>query len=546
MNATADVITRVIRDSALRRLQLSFAGFAFAEHATWLAVLVYAYDRGGVSEAGVLAVVQLVPGIAVAPFVGYFGDRFRPDLVLALGYGAQAATMLATALAMWADQPLLAYVAATVAATSVTVSRPVMASILPLVSATAGDLVAANVMIGMVEYVGMFVGPLVAGLVLGSGTPVTVFAIGAAANAFAVICVIDRRTRRLVAERFDPAPAEVGLGSVRREILGGFRALRAHVLIRAVLVLLALGALTRGINDVLIVIFAEARLNGGGGDSGLLGAAMGTGAMVGALVAAGLIGRARVVPYLMLSAMLLGAPFLVLASVGALAPAFVLFVCFGAGESVLRITTTVAIQRRAPSAVMARIFGVVEGVQIATMAMGSIAVVVLVQWWGLSTTMLLIGAFVAGTMGGGVLRFRKLGGDAPPPPVGVMERLLIDPVLSQLPLPARERLAFGARRQVFGPDEMVIFEGEVGYHYYLIVAGRVQVTIDHRLLREMGPGESFGEIALLRDVPRTATVTCVTEVEVLAIKRDDFLEVVTGHPRSLAAGHSVARSMLDT
>ena len=544
MGGRAAAITRVARDQGLRRLQLSFTGFAFAEHATWLAVLVYAYERGGVSEAGVVAVVQLVPAIVVAPCVAYLGDRYRPDRALALGYGAQAVTMLATALAMWADLSIAAYAFATVASTCVTFTRPVMASILPLLSATAGDLVAANAMTALAEYAGMFAGPLIAGLVLDSGSPAVVLALGAAANALGGAAVSGKRTRRCVAERFDAAHVPLDAGSVASEVLGGLRVLRAHAIVRVVTGLLVLGALTRGVNDVLVVLFADARLGRGGGAAGLLGAAMGGGAVVGAIVATGLIGSARMAPYLALSAGLLATPFIVLSDVGSIPSAFLLFVSFGAGESLLRVTTNVAIQRRAPSAVAARIFGVVEGAQVAAMAVGSIGVTLLVRWFELSTALLVLGALIAGALGVGVLRFRQLGGDAPPPSAAIMARLLVDPVLGGLPLPAREQLAFAARRLDFAPDQMVILEGEPGNHYYLMVAGRVRVTIDGRFVTDMEAGESFGEIALLRDVPRTATVTCVTGVEVLAIKRDDFLEAVTGHPRSLAAGHAVAESML--
>ena len=105
------MVWRVARDPQLLRIQTSFLGFAFAEHATWLAILVFAYARGGVGEAGVVAVVQLAPAIVVAPFAAYAGDRFRPERVLAFGYAAQAVSM-------WRDgggdvgrPTLLAYVA---------------------------------------------------------------------------------------------------------------------------------------------------------------------------------------------------------------------------------------------------------------------------------------------------------------------------------------------------------------------------------------------------------------------------------------------------
>jgi hypothetical protein len=183
MRGRAGVVWNVARDRRLLRLQLGFAGFAFAEHATWLAILVFAFDRGGVGEAGLVAVVQLGPAIVVTPFAAYAGDRFRPERVLAVGYALQSVAMVATAAAMWSDRPMLAYAAGAVAATCITFSRPVMGAILPLVARTPSDLVAANVVTGFTEYVGMFGGPLMAAVLLADGSPAEVFAACAAITA---------------------------------------------------------------------------------------------------------------------------------------------------------------------------------------------------------------------------------------------------------------------------------------------------------------------------------------------------------------------------
>ncbi len=540
MGGRTEVVLRVARDPSLRRLQLSFAGFAFAEHATWLAVLVFAFGRGGVSEAGIVAVVQLVPAILLAPFAAYAGDRFRPNRALAMGYAAQAGAMIATAAAMWADRPIIAYVAATAAATSITFTRPVMGAIMPLISATPADLVAANVVMSLVEYAGMFVGPLVGAVVLANGSAAAVFAISAGATALCAAMTIGMDLREDAAG----AGRDMDFGDVFSEIFGGLRALRQHVILRVLVGLMVIGGLTRGVNDVLIVYFAEARLDGGGGNAGLLGGAMGVGAMVGSLAAAGMIGRSRVVPYFLLGAALLGGPFFALTPTHSLVPALALFLFFGMGESVLRVTADVAVQRRSPSGVTARIFGVAEGIQMGAMAAGSLAVSLLARKVTLSTTMVVLGATVLLAMLGGIAYLRRLGGDGPPPPVDVVARLIADPVLTHLPVPALERLAFGAERVPAESGDVVVVEGDVGDKYYLIVDGAVSITIGGELIREMGPGQSFGEIALLRDTPRTATVTCITDVELLAIGRDEFLEAVTGHPRSLATADDVARTFL--
>ena len=282
----AEVIWRVARDPQLLRIQSSFVAFAFAEHAAWLAILVYVYERGGVGEAGVVAVVQLVPAVMLAPFAAYAGDRFRPERVLALGYASQALSMFATAAAMWAERPLIAYATGAVAATCVTFSRPVMGAILPIVARTPNDLVAANVVTGMTEYVGMFFGPLVAAIVLADGSPASVFGICAAVVGAGA--VLSSRLR-LVQDHL-PDALEIDAGGVIAEMFGGLRALGEHGTVRVLVVIVGIGALTAGVNDVLMVTFSESRLGSGGGDAGLLGAGLGIGAILGAVVSAGLIG----------------------------------------------------------------------------------------------------------------------------------------------------------------------------------------------------------------------------------------------------------------
>jgi CRP-like cAMP-binding protein len=142
------------------------------------------------------------------------------------------------------------------------------------------------------------------------------------------------------------------------------------------------------------------------------------------------------------------------------------------------------------------------------------------------------------------LRFKHLGGDVPPPPNHVVERLLADPVFEPLGTAAVARLASRVHAVSADAGTVVITEGERGDRYYLLVTGTVDITIKGTLVRTMTAGESFGEIALLRDVPRAATVTCATPVVLFAVSRDDFLATVTGHPRSLATASRIASDLI--
>jgi CRP-like cAMP-binding protein len=92
---------------------------------------------------------------------------------------------------------------------------------------------------------------------------------------------------------------------------------------------------------------------------------------------------------------------------------------------------------------------------------------------------------------------------------------------------------------------VVIRQGEPGEHFFMVVSGRVAVDVDGRQVREEGRGESFGEIALLRNVPRTATVRAVEDSELMSLERRAFLEAVTGQPAAVTAADAVVRRRLD-
>jgi hypothetical protein len=396
--------------------------------------------------------------------------------------------------------------------------------------------VAANVVTGLTEYVGMFVGPLIAAALLAEGSPASVFAVCAAISAAGALLSVGLRLRHDGRD----LGASIDARGVVGEIFGGLRAITEFATLRMLVLLIAVGALTRGVTDVLMVLFADERLDGGGGAAGVLGAALGIGAVVGAIGSAGLLGRSRLLPYLLAGSLLAAVPYFGLAGSEVLVPALLMFALFGVAESLLRVTTSVGIQRSSPDGVLARIFGVSEGLEMALMAVGSLLVAVLVDSMGLNGALVIIGGVTAVAMVLGSVRFRRLGGDVPPPPEHVVARLIADPVFEPLGTAAVSRLADRVETVTGHPGTVVMTEGEQGDRYYLILAGTVEVTIRGQVLRTMTSGDSFGEIALLRNVPRAATVTCATHVELLAFSRDDFLETVTGHPRSLATASRIA------
>ena len=157
-------IRAVTENRGLRRVVVAYAGFNVGEWATWIAILVYAFERGGAAEAGIVAFAQLVPATIVGPLAAGLGDRFPRERVLLLSYLAQAGAMAATATALLVGAPApVVYGLAAVTTTSLTLTRPAHGSILPSLARTPTELTAANVVSGTIQNLSILVAPLLAG-----------------------------------------------------------------------------------------------------------------------------------------------------------------------------------------------------------------------------------------------------------------------------------------------------------------------------------------------------------------------------------------------
>src|SRR5690242_15980412 len=239
------LLAGVFRNPDLRRIELAFVGFNAAEWGVWIALLVYAYERGGATTAGVVAVVQLVPAALFAPVAASFGGRRSPTRVLAAGYLAQSVALAATAtVLLTGGSPYVAYGLAALAATAVTVTRPAQAVLLPSLARTPEELTAANVASGWIENVAILGSPALAGLLLGAGGAGTVFAVMAGAVFVSAALVAPVQSS---AVREDAPPTNA---------LDGLRVVAQEPGPRSLVWLLAVEAVALGVVDLLYVVLA--------------------------------------------------------------------------------------------------------------------------------------------------------------------------------------------------------------------------------------------------------------------------------------------------
>jgi MFS family permease len=523
------VVITVARDATLARVELAYLGFNMAVFGTWVAILVYAYGLGGAGATAVVALVQLVPSGLVAPFAAYAGDRFPRERVLVAGFLWQAASCAATAVALFGNwSPVLTITFATIASASFTITRPTLFVILPGITHTPGDLTAANAVSGLVENVARFLGPLVGGLVLAAANAGAVFAVFAIVSLGSAL-LVSRLPTQL---QRSATLAGSGVRAILAGSFGGFGILARDRALLLLVTVLSLAVAVNGALDILFVATAIDLLHAGEAWAGYLTAAFGLGGVIGAVATIVLIGRRRMTPALATSGTLLGAPIAAVSVLTSTLLAPLLFAVSGAGYSINAVAGRTLLQRTTPEALLARVFGVVESLGLFALGLGSLAAGIIATTAGTRWGLVVVGLLVPVTL---VLVWRKLAAldrDARELDVEALALLRRSAIFAPLSALTIERILAELTRIEVPAGHVLIQQGDPGDRFYVVAEGRVQVIRDGTVVAERTTGDHFGEIALLRDVPRTATVTALTPLRVIAIERDRFLEAVTGHSQS--------------
>jgi hypothetical protein len=525
------MVGRILRNRDLRRLLGAFLAFNAAEYGTWVAILVYAYEATGPASVGVVALLLLVPAAVVAPAAAALADRFPRQRVLVAGYLVYGVGLAATALAMISGAPaVVVYPVAAIGGAALVVVRPTQSALMPALSHTPDELTSANGAAGVIEGAGILLGPLSAALILTQFEPEAVFVASAVAVLLGGLLVLRFHARSMPAPEPIQPLEDMRVAGRRGAMVDGVRAVLTDRDARLVIGLMSARMLMIGAADVLFVLMALDLLGMGEPGAGILNAALGAGTIVGGAVSFMLVGRTRLASVAASGACLWG---LALGISGWLASPIVaigLIVAGGAGLAIVDVAGRTILQRSVRDEVLARVFGVQEGLAMGALAIGSILVPVLIAILGLTGAILATAAILPVTVGLVWVQLVTLDARTPVPvlAIALLRRVtLFDP----LPAPNLEAIARRANWLTVTPGAVVIREGEVGDRYYVLASGAVRVEREARFLRELAAvGDAFGEIALLRDVPRTATVTATAESVFLTIDRASFLAAVTGNP----------------
>jgi len=226
-----------------------------------------------------------------------------------------------------------------------------------------------------------------------------------------------------------------------------------------------------------------------------------------------------------------GLPLVAIAIRPGVAVAVAALVVSGIGNAVLDVAGFTQMQRVADDRVLGRVFGVFYVGVLATSGIGSIVAPVLIGTIGVRGAFAVAGALLPLAA---LVIYPQLNriDDYASVPETALSALAGVPLFEPLPPTSLEKLARAALPESVGAGTVVVAEGDPGDTFYVVLGGSLEVSVDGRPLRTLGAGDFFGEIALLRDVPRTATVTAATDAEVLSVRRMDFLSAVLGSPES--------------
>lgn len=540
IRSIAQVMRGAFGTPALARLQLAFGASSLGYYAWFVALSVYAFNEGGASAVGLVALATLVPAALIAPVTTLLADRASRRDVLVLASALRCGLVLAVAGAAAAGLPLAVVTLLAVGQSMAqTAYRPAQAALMPQLATTPEQMGASNAVWNGLESLGFVFGALVGGWAIGALAAGPAFALVALPMAVAALL--------LAGIPRDPTPPHREADDdarLRDEALLGFRTVHADRQLRTLVGLMTFAKLAEGAVDTLIVLVALDLLGLRDSAVGLFNAAWGVGGVAGMVVALGLLRSGRLAAGLASGCIAIGAPLVVLGAVATPAAAALSLLVLGVGYALVEIAGETLLQRLASDEVLARVFGVLESTYMAATGIGAALAPVLAHLLGITGAVAAVGGamLLVAVLRWAALARYEAGAAIPERPFQLLRAL---PLFAPLPVAAVENLALRLDRVPVDAGATVITQGEPGDRFYVIDDGELEVHVDDALRRVMGPGDCFGEIALLHEVPRTATVLARTGGALYALDSEEFVGSVTGNPRSSTAAASLISHRLD-
>ena len=526
-----------VRSPRLRRAQLSFGASFAAEWAVTVAIAVVAYRDAGAAAVGILAFARTAPGVVLVPLGGVLGDRFRRDRVLLWIGALRTVVIAASAAVLAAGAPLVATYALIVLETVLfTLVRPLNSALLPALCARPRELTSANMVRGLMDSLSLLAGPLVAAVLLSVGSPAAVIAAAAVLSGAATVLMLGVRCEFLPSA---PAPRTRLLG----EAAQGARVMLGAPGPRVLSLLAVVQTATRGAVNVFIVMIALRLLDSGQAGVGVLSAALGAGAVMGSIAVLVMSSGRRLAASMGAGVALWGVPLILTGLIPAEVIVIAALGAMGVGNALVDVGFFTVLGRLVPDELLGRALTVAESLCTLGLALGSVLAPVAIATLGTRGCLVAVGVVAPAT----VLAVR--------PALRRMDAALVVrdqevaalkevAMLGPLPIAAVDHMAANLHRVAAEPGEIVVNEGDRGDRFFIIREGEVEVLRHGQLVRTMGPGQGFGEIALLRDVARTATVRARSHVELFALERRHFVPALTAYQAGVAGAERTVHDYL--
>jgi predicted MFS family arabinose efflux permease len=539
LGQSLQAFAEVFRNPNLRRLELAWVGSATGEWAAIVALSVFAFESGGAAAVGLIVLIRMLPAALAAPFSALLADRFPRVRVMVAADLMRAFAVTGAAVAVFVDAPTgLVYALAGAVAVVSTAFRPAQAALVPTLTRTTQELTAANVASSTIESVAFFAGPALGGVLLAATSVGVVFAAQAAAFLWSALLVHRIKVEHVIT-------AETSQRGIVRELAAGFEAVARDSRLRLLIGLFSAQTLVGGALNVLVVVTALELLDVGEAGLGFLTSADGLGGLVGSLGALLLVGRRRLAATFGAGILLWGVPLALIGVWPEYVVAFAMLVVVGLANTIVDVAGLTLLQRGVDNNVLARVFGVLETVVLSAIALGGVLAALLVSLLGIRGALVAAGAFLPALT---LLTWRRLAAidAAAVVPTDRVALLRSGPIFAPLPPATVEHLALSLEPVTVLAGADIVRQGEPGDRFYLVEEGELVVRVDGRETGTLGRADYFGEIALLRDVPRTATVSARTDALVYGLDRDEFIAAVTGHTDSADAADAVIARRLST
>ncbi|HEX6149096.1 MFS transporter [Nocardioides sp.] len=538
-------------------MQVAFLGSAVGDWAYATAIVVWAYDAGGARAVGIWLGIRFVLGALTAPIGAVYADRWSRRGLMMLTDALRAVAVAGAAVLIAVDLAApMVFVLATL--TSLLASPFLIAqrALLPGLSRTPAELAAANGLHSTIDSLAFFAGPaLAAGLLVATDVPVVLVVnvltfLWSLALVSRVVVPRAEGPRESGADESDESqdgasgPEETFLA----ETLAGFRIIGRDRVLLLTTVQVSLQTVIAGAMTVCLVVMADEILDSPDAGLGYLNAVIGVGSILGGMLAISRARRGTLGRDMTVGVVLWSLPLLLVTAWPTPAACFAAAALLGLANPLVDVNIDTIMQRLTPDELLGRVFGALESCAIATMAIGALAMPLLLELMSLQAALAVLAVPVAALALIGLPAMIRL--DATLTAPRGLELLRSLDLFAPLDPATTEQLAGSLTEVRFAAGDVLVREGEESDRFFVVESGLVRVTqtdaLGERVLRTEGAGEYFGEIGLLRDVPRTATITALEETVVLTLARDDFLRAVSGHRESGLAAEATIRRRLAT